>query len=273
MSSRERMLAALNCRKPDYVPCNVGMPPPQGREFQDQFEAMDWQLEQGMDVVCYMPAPPIRFAPEVSIREWKDRPAGAPYHVIHREYRTPTGSLMAAAYLAPSWRYGEQMPLYSDHLSSHSVKYLITQPSDLAGFTYLLAPLTDEDITAYREMAARYRQYTKSQDVLFAADWGGQHEDEAGGHFVGRLIKQVNLMMANWILFENLKPFCEVCAWISGYIFDDFDWDAISHGIKTSDNKSGLWFSYEFAGANTISFRLSFEPEGGLKGIVFVVLS
>ena len=39
---------------------------------------------------------------------------------------------------------------------------------------YLLAPLTDEDITAYREMAARYRQYASARDVLFAANWGGQ---------------------------------------------------------------------------------------------------
>ena len=34
-------------------------------------------------------------------------------------------------------------------------------------------------------MAARYRQYAKTREVLFAADWGVQHEYEAGGHFAG----------------------------------------------------------------------------------------
>ena len=52
MTSRERMLAALNCEKPDQVPCAIWMPAPEGREFKGWFEHMDWRLEQGVDVVC-----------------------------------------------------------------------------------------------------------------------------------------------------------------------------------------------------------------------------
>ena len=172
MSSRERMLAALSCRKPDYVPCVVHAPLPRRRKFGSTFEQWDWQLEQGIDVVSHIPSLPIRFAPEVFIQEWKDHPPDAPYPVLHREYRTPAGTLTAAAYQTPDWRYGDRLPLYDDLLTSRSVKYLITQPSDLAAFKYLLPPPSDEDIAAYREMAARYRQYAKDRDLLFAAGWG-----------------------------------------------------------------------------------------------------
>jgi hypothetical protein len=172
MSSRERMLAALSCRKPDYVPCLVQLPIPRERTFSDEFENWDWQLEHGIDVISHIPSLPIRFAPEVSIREWKDRPADAPYPVLHRQYQTPAGALTAAVYQTVDWRYGDQLPLYDDLLASRSVKFLITQPSDLAAFKYLLPSPSNEDIAAYREMAARYRQYARDRDVLFAAGWG-----------------------------------------------------------------------------------------------------
>jgi hypothetical protein len=172
MSSRERILAALSCRKPDYVPCVVHAPVPHQRRFGSTSERWDWQLEQGIDVISHMPSLPIRFAPEVSIREWKDRPPNASYPVLHREYRTPAGTLTAVAYQTPDWRYGERVPLYDDLLTSRSVKFLITQPSDLAAFEYLLPPPMDEDIAAYREMAAQYRKYARDRDLLFAAGWG-----------------------------------------------------------------------------------------------------
>jgi len=80
--------------------------------------------------------------------------------------------LTAAACQTLDWRYGDHLPLYDDLLTSRSVKFLITQPSDLAGFQYLLPAPTDEDIAAYREMAARHRQYARDKGLLFTAGWG-----------------------------------------------------------------------------------------------------
>ena len=165
------MLAALSCRKPDYVPCLFQAPVPRQFEFASAFELWDWQLEQGIDVWSHMRDLPIRFAPEVSIREWIDQPEDAPYPVLHREYQTPAGTLTAAAYQTPDWRYGEHLPLYDDYLTDRSIKFLITQPSDLAAFEYLLPAPTDEDIAAYREMAARYKKYARDRDVLFVVGW------------------------------------------------------------------------------------------------------
>ena len=182
MSSRERLLAALSCRKPDYVPCCIHMPAPGGLELEGTFAIWDWQLAHGTDVISQMPDLPIRFAPEVAIHEWKDHPRDAPYPVLHREYWTPAGTLRAAAYQTPDWLYGEQLPLYDDYLTDRSVKFLITQPSDLAALEYLLAAPTDEDIADYREMASRYRKYAEDRGLLFAAHYhalnaGPAHSD------------------------------------------------------------------------------------------------
>lgn len=183
MSSRERMLAALNCRKPDHVPCRISIPPPRGLKFADVFASLDWQLKQGVDVVVNIPSLPIRFAPEVTIREWKEQPSGAPYPVLHREYGTPVGKLTVAAYQTPDWRYGDQVPLFDDFLSCRCVKFLITQQSDLAAFKYLLPTPTDEDIVAYQKMAAPCRKYAHEREVLLEAGWQSQNGNAENPEF------------------------------------------------------------------------------------------
>jgi hypothetical protein len=148
------------------------MLPHVGLEPESTFAIWDQQLEHGTDVISRMPDLPIRLSPEVAIHEWKDHLRGAPYPVLHREYRTPAGTLHAAAYQTPDWLYGERLPLYDDYLTDRSVKFLIAQPSDLDALEYLLPAPTDEDIDDYREMASRYRSFAKERGLLFAAHYG-----------------------------------------------------------------------------------------------------
>jgi hypothetical protein len=63
------------------------------------------------------------------------------------------------------------LPLYDDYLTDRATDFLITQPSDLAAFEYLLPAPSDEDIASYREMASRYRKYAQENDLLFASSW------------------------------------------------------------------------------------------------------
>jgi len=77
-------------------------------------------------------------------------------------------------------------------------------------------------------------------------------------------------MIGDWILRENLKAFCEVCAFVVGYNYTELDWDAISYGVDSHQTDDGQWFEYAFEGSSTISFRLAFETQGGQHGIVMV---
>jgi len=77
-------------------------------------------------------------------------------------------------------------------------------------------------------------------------------------------------MIEDWIIRENLKAFCEVCAVVTGYNYTELDWDAISHGVDTHHQYTRQWFEYAFEGISTVSFRFTFEPQGGQNGIVMI---
>ena len=59
-------------------------------------------------------------------------------------------------------------------------------------------------------------------------------------------------MLENWIKEENLRPLFEFASSCARYGLDDLDWDAITHGITTTDAETGDWFAYPLAGETTI---------------------
>ena len=50
LTSRERMLEAISCRKPDYAPCCFMIFSALRSQCKDEFEFVDRQLELGLDV-------------------------------------------------------------------------------------------------------------------------------------------------------------------------------------------------------------------------------
>ena len=55
ISSRERMLAALECREPDYVPMCFMIFSALRSRCKDQFEFIDRQVELGLDAFVDLP--------------------------------------------------------------------------------------------------------------------------------------------------------------------------------------------------------------------------
>jgi hypothetical protein len=52
-------------------------------------------------------------------------------------------------------------------------------------------------------------------------------------------------MVSDWIWHENLRPFLEVVSWLTGYSFDDLDWDAITVGLDEAERTQvDYWFDY-----------------------------
>jgi hypothetical protein len=57
---------------------------------------------------------PVRYDPQVTMREWReDLPAG-PYPLLHRQYTTPAGTLHTAVSLTEDYEPGEHVPLFDD---------------------------------------------------------------------------------------------------------------------------------------------------------------
>jgi hypothetical protein len=87
------------------------------------------------------------------------------------KYHTPSGTLSTAVYQTEDWPFGDQVPLFDDYLAPRARKFLISGPEDLAGLRHLLIPPTDDDIKAFCQSAARYREFAAQRGLLFSGGW------------------------------------------------------------------------------------------------------
>ena len=172
------MLASLSCQSPGYIPCCFMLFQVLQKQCADDFDFFDRQLELGLDVRVELPDLPIRFDPFVSVRTWKERPAGATAPLLHKQYDTPSGTITTVVRQTEDWPYGDQVPLFDDYLTPRTEKYLVSEPADLAGLRHLLVPPSDADIAAFRESAAKYKQYAENKGLLFSGGWRDWRADE-----------------------------------------------------------------------------------------------
>ena len=77
-------------------------------------------------------------------------------------------------------------------------------------------------------------------------------------------------MVTNWILTNNLEPFCNVLSGFCDYRFDDADWDAISFGIRETDAEQDVWFDYPLEGTKPALLSIALDPG---SSVVFVKVS
>lgn len=137
----------------------------------DDFEFFDRQLELGIDVRVELPDIPLRFADGVTVQTWKEQPAGETVPRLHKQYRTPSGTLETIVKQTQDWLYGDDVPLFDDYLAPRSVKFLVGDPSDLAALRHLLVPPRDEDIATFHTSAARYKRYAEAKGLLLCGRW------------------------------------------------------------------------------------------------------
>jgi hypothetical protein len=170
-SSRERQLAALSCRKPDHVPCCFMLFQSLQKQCANDFEFFDRQLALGIDTRVALPDIPFLFAPEVTVRTWKDRPEGEATPLLHKEYCTPAGTLTTIVRQTADWIHGDDVPLFDDYLAPRAAKFLVTEHTDLAALRWLLTPPRDEEIAAFREMAKEYKRYAQAKGLLLCGGY------------------------------------------------------------------------------------------------------
>lgn len=172
LSSRDRMLAALECRQPDHVPCCFSAFQSLRERCAGQAEFLDRQLEMGLDAAVIIPSVPLRYDSQVRIREWSENLPGESYPILHKEYETPAGTLSTAVSKSEDWPWGDHVPFMDDFLIPRSRKFLITPDDNLDALRYLLPPPTDRDITQFRESARRAKSLASERDLLTVCCYG-----------------------------------------------------------------------------------------------------
>jgi len=181
LSSRERMMTAIECRKPDYMPMCFMIFSALRHKCKDQYEFVDKQLELGLDAFVDLPPDtqsehfdlhglPVRFDPRVQIEEWREDKDEI--SLLYKEYITPSGTLRTIVNKTSDWQHGDHVPLFDDYLIPRSKKFLVTEKSDLKPLQYLLTPLLENDIRTFREASQKAKEFADSRELLITGGWG-----------------------------------------------------------------------------------------------------
>ncbi|HID12030.1 MAG TPA: hypothetical protein EYP17_12150, partial [Candidatus Latescibacteria bacterium] len=184
LSSRERMLMAISGERPDHVPCSFMIFRALRNKCENIFEFAERQMELGIDARMDFgiePAPwyhtdlhglPVRFHPEVEIREWREDRPDERYPVLCKEYITPAGVLRTEVHKTEDWPYEDRVPFMEDHIVPRSIKHLIARREDLEPLKYLLIPPADEDVREFRGRHRKVREFAERHGLLVVGGWG-----------------------------------------------------------------------------------------------------
>jgi hypothetical protein len=186
MTHRERMLAAIDGKKPDYVPLsfmifNALRARSEGwKHFVENALALG--LDPVVDLLFCSPTngpehsdaggPPVQFPSDVVTREWRERPTDSPYPVLHKEYVTPKGTLSIAVNRTDDWYLGDHVPFLNDYLEPRATKRLVASRADLPALAYLLSGPDDADLAPYRAAWKEAAAFARSRDLLLSTGWG-----------------------------------------------------------------------------------------------------
>ncbi|MCK5255215.1 MAG: hypothetical protein KAQ81_04270 [Deltaproteobacteria bacterium] len=189
ISSREAMLSALNCKKPEYIPCSFMLFRALMAKSKDQYDFVKKQQDLGLDPILYLPlrkiyphleteeyiGPQLTFHPEVKIKEWIEDDPSENLPMIHKEFSTPEGKLKVEVRKTKDWPYGDHIPyIFDDFLTpvSRSRKYLVNSKDDLNKLKYLLTPPNSDAIKVFMEDAKEAKRFAENENILLGGMWG-----------------------------------------------------------------------------------------------------
>ena len=177
-TSREKMLAVLENKQIDYIPCSFMIFSALEEKCKDQFEFVEKQLKLGLDAKVELPELPFRFHSEVKVKEWKEKTESG--DLLHKEYQTPAGKLTCVVRKTEDWPYGDRVPLFNDYLTPRCKKFLVEGKGDLEPLRYLFNPPTKEDISLFRQQAKVLKDFASQKGLLVSGGWRFSFASEKG---------------------------------------------------------------------------------------------
>jgi hypothetical protein len=206
MSSRQRMLAALNLEEPDHTPCSFMLFKSLHLACRDYIDFIERQIEMGLDAFVQLPPRPpvvvndhynlhglpISYDPLLEIKEWIGSEDDEAYPIMIKEYHTPEGTLRVEVRQTEDWRWGDHVPFLDDYIIPRSRRFLINRPQDLAALRYLLVPPTEQEINRFKEETEPVVGFARQHDLLIAGGWG------VGADLVGWIFGLFNMIYATY---------------------------------------------------------------------------
>jgi hypothetical protein len=219
-SSRNRMLAALNCEESEYPPCSFMLY--KGLQITSKHYAdyIERQIDIGLDPYVMIPprqpvvvndyynlhGMPVTYSPKVEIKEWVEHPDGEKYDLLVKEYHTPKGILRAEVWKTEDWPWDDHIPFLDDRIASRSNKFIVEEPADLESLHYLLVPPTTAEIKRMQDDSQLILDLARQHDLLVSGGWG------VGADMLGWIYGLENMVFASVDFPDFLHAMLELIA-------------------------------------------------------------
>lgn len=179
MSSRERMLLAINLQQADHVPL--------------AFNIFDWtpphnEWNRGLDDWISIGAPS-GYHPDVKIHNWRKVKPDERYPLLFKEYETPKGTVSQVVYQTEDWPFGEDVPLVSDYNIPRSKKFPVEELADLEKIPYLFFRPSQGELKDFKEHVQSVKHRAQEHQVMVMGSSGGL------GDYAAWLMGITNLMI------------------------------------------------------------------------------
>ena len=218
MTSRDRLLAALDLEDTETTPCSFMLFKGLWKQSADYLDFIQRQEALGLDPYVQIPMRqpgltndhynlhglPVSYDPAVQVEEWVERPADGNTPLLFKEYRSPGGVLRAEVALTDDWPYGNHVPFLDDYLVPRSRKFLVESMADLDALGYLLVEPTRVETIVFREESQPVIDYAKQQGLLLAGGWG------VGADLIGWVYGLQNMLYAVYDDPELVKGMLEM---------------------------------------------------------------
>ena len=192
LSSRERMLLAIDHKEADHVPLVFNLldwNPPSHLQFGNRFERVEKFLAFGLDDTIAV-SPPSRYHPDVSVRTWREVKSDERYPLLFKEYETPEGTIRQIVQQTEDWPHGDDVELISDFNIPRSKRFPVEEQADLDKLPYLFFPPSAGQLKDFREHVRMARRFAQDHQVIVEGHCGGF------GDYAAWLMGITNLLMA-----------------------------------------------------------------------------
>ncbi len=201
MTSKERMLAALECREVDYVPCSFMIFFNLYHQCKSEAEFVEKQLELGLDAYAHVGHLKHSFHPDVTSKQWVEKVDGR--NIFCRQIDTPKGPLTQRVRQSDDWPQEDNFPIFNDYITTRAEKVLVNPQEDLEKLKYFFGPFRDEDINELKEKAAMAKNLADKHGILQVGGWKPTNE-------IG-MVPRTRLDSDGGVMG------CDCMAWLSGY--------------------------------------------------------
>lgn len=192
MTSKERMLSAIQCKDIDYIPCCFMLFWNLSKRCKSEREFVERQLDLGLD--AYVTVEPLKrsFHPDVSYREWVEEKDGIKY--FFRRLETPKGPLTGIIRQREGWPSVGNVPLFDDLIVPRATEVLVKPEEDIEKLQYIFGTFRKEDIENLKESSINTKKIGEKYKLL---QIGGFHYEYSYS-------------------FEGVKG-ADAMAWLSGF--------------------------------------------------------